>query len=105
MISFATMIVYDSAFIYIDSATSLIDKICRIDAIIDALMTTALASAATDNFTEYVLDDGQTKIRATYKGTDAIFNSINTLERTKQIYQNRLNPRVFRLVPGDSFRR
>jgi len=97
------MVIYDSAFIYIDSATSLRDKITRIDAIIDALLNTALASAATDNFTEYVLDDGQTKIRATYKGTDAIFNSINVLERTKQIYVNRLNGRTFRLVPGKSF--
>jgi len=98
------MVIYDSAYIYIDSATSLKDKICKIDAIITALMATALASATTDNFTEYVLDDGQTKIRATYKGTDAIFRSINVLERTKQIYINQLNGRVIRLVPGKSFR-
>ena len=98
------MEIYDSSYIYIDSATSLSDKITRIDAIIDALMNTALASASTDNFTEYVLDDGQTKIRATYKGTDAIFNSINVLEKTKQIYVNRLNGRLVRLVPGSSFR-
>ena len=99
------MVEYSSAFTYIDSATSLKDKICRIDAIIDALMNTALSAAATDSFSEYVLDDGQTKIRATYKGTEAIFNSINTLERTKQLYVNRLNGRVFRLVDGQSFRR
>lgn len=99
------MVIYDSAYKYIDSATSLKDKICRIEAIIDKLLETALTSASTDNFTEYALDDGQSKIRATYKGTDAIFNSINTLERTKQIYVNRLNGRSFRLVPAKSFRR
>lgn len=99
------MVIYNSAAIYIDSATSLKDKICKIDEIINGLMTTALASAATDQFTEYVLDDGQTKIRASYKGTDAIFNSIKSFETLKQMYKNQLNGRTFRLVPGQSFRR
>jgi hypothetical protein len=99
------MIVYDSSQLYIDSATSVEDRISKIDAIIDVLLATALESATTDNFTEYALDDGQTKIKAIYKGTDAIFNSINTLRRTKIYYQNELNGRVVRLVPGKSFRR
>lgn len=98
------MIIYDSAFIYIDSATSLRDKICRIDDIIDALLNTALESAASDNLTEYMLDDGQTKIKAVYKGTDAVLRSIKVLETTKQIYVNRLNGRTIRLVDGKSFR-
>lgn len=99
------MVVYDSAYIYIDSATSLDDKITRIDAIIDALLTTALKSATSDHLTEYELNDGQTKIKASYKGTDAIFTSINVLERAKQMYVNRKNGRCFRLVNYKSFRR
>ena len=99
------MVTYDSAYLYIETATGLKDKIAKIDVIINALLATALASASTDQFTEYVLDDGQTKIRATYKGTDAIFRSINVLERTKQIYINQVNGRTFRLVDGKSFRR
>ena len=98
-------VVYDSSQIYIDSATSLREKIVRIDAIIDGLFTTALNAAATDNFTEYVLDDGQTKIRATYRGVESIKESIKSFETIKQLYVNRLNGRTFRLVPNSSFRR
>ena len=67
-------------------------------------MNTALESATSDNLTEYMLDDGQTKIKAVYKGTDAVINSINALERTKQLYVNRVNGRTMRLVDGKSFR-
>ncbi len=98
------MIIYDSAKIYIDSANSLKDKISRIDSIIDALLNTALESATSDNITEYMLDDGQTKIKTVYRSTDSVFKSINALERTKQIYLNRLNGRTIRLVDGSAFR-
>lgn len=99
------MVVYDSAYIYIDGATSLCDKITRIDAIIDALMTTALKSAADDNISEYWLDDGQSKIKTVYKGTDKVFESIRSFEKIKQIYVNQLNGRAFRMVDSNSLRR
>lgn len=97
------MVVYKSADIYIETATSLRDKITKIDAIITALTATALKSAATDNITEYRLDDGQTKIETIYKGTDAIFKSIHAFEKIKQMYINQLNGRSMRLVDSKNF--
>lgn len=99
------MVVYDSAAIYIDGATSIKDKIVRIDSIINALLITAAESASTDNIEEYQLDDGQTKIKTIYRGTDAIFKSIKSFETLREMYRNKLNGRVFRLVDSKSFRR
>lgn len=99
------MVVYDSAYIYINSATTLCDKIDKIDSIITALEDTALKSAANDDITEYNLDDGQTKIKTVYKGTDAVLKSINSFIKLKQYYVNQLNGRHVRLVDGKSMRR
>jgi len=99
------MVIYDSAAIFVDKATDLCDKIVRIEQIIDALLTTALSSAAHDEIEEYMLDDGQTKIKTIYKGTDQIFKSIDSFERLKQIYVNRLNGRRLRLVDHNNFKR
>ena len=97
------MITFDSADIYIESQATLRAKITAIDAIISALEATALKAAATDNITEYWLDDGQTKIKTTYKGADAVLRSITAYERIKQMYVNRLNGRVVRLVDSKNF--
>jgi len=99
------MVVYDSASIYIEGATSLCDKITRIDTIIDALMTTALKAAANENIEEYWLDDGQSKIKTIYRGTAQIMESIKSFETIKQLYVNRLNGRVVRMVDSKSLRR
>lgn len=96
------MVVYDSSDIYISKATSLKDKINRIDAIIKALEDTALKSATSDDITEYSLDDGQTKIKTVYRGTKGIINSINSLIRLREYYINKLNGRQVRLVDGRS---
>jgi hypothetical protein len=97
------MVYYDSADIYIQSCTTIREKIARIDAIITALENTALKAAANDNITEYSLNDGQTIIRTVYKGADAVLNSIAAFEKIRQMYINRLNGRVMRLVDGKNF--
>ena len=99
------MVVYDSAQVYIESSTNLCDKIEKIDAIIAALETTALKAASNDNIEEYWLDDGQSKIKTVYKGADEVMKSIVAFERMRQIYVNRLNGRVVRMVDSKSFRR
>ena len=81
------------------------EKIEKIDAIIAALEDTALQSAGNDNIEEYWLDDGQSKIKTSYKGTDQIFKSIIAFERMRQIYVNRLNGFVVRMVDSRSLRR
>jgi hypothetical protein len=97
------MVEYDSAEIYIQSKTTLREKIAAMDAIISALETTALKAAGTDNISEYQLDDGQTKIRTMYRGASAVFRAIQDFERLRQMYVNRLNGRMVRLVDGKNF--
>lgn len=94
---------YDSAAVYIDSATSLCDKIARVDAIIDGLLTNALKAAENDNIQEYSLNDGQTVIKTVYRGASAVLESIHSFERIKQLYVNRLNGRMIRLVDVKNF--
>ena len=96
------MVIYDSAAIFIQKATTLRDKIIKIDAIIVALEDTALKSAVKDHIEEYWLDDGQSKIKTVYKGTDAVLESIKSFEKLRQMYVNRLNGRQVRLVDGKS---
>lgn len=96
------MIFYNSAAIFIDCATSLKDKITKIDLVIDALFTNALKAAANDNITEYSLNDGQTIIRTEYRGAQAVMKSITAFETLKQLYVNRLNGRVVRMVDSKS---
>ena len=98
------MVEYSSASEYIDTATSIRAKITAIDAIISALLTVAANAAATDNITEYMLDDGQTKINTVYKGTSGVYASIKNFENLKQYYINKLNPRRVRLVDSKNFR-
>jgi len=99
------MVIYDSSKIYIDSATDICDKITRINDIITALEDTALKSATNDDISEYWLDDGQTKIKTVYKGTDAVLASIKSLITLKQYYVNKLNGRQVRLVDSKSLYR
>lgn len=97
------MVTYNSAATYITSVTSLEAKIARIDAIITALEVTALTAASNDNITEYMLDNGQTKIQTSYRGAGAVLKSIAGFEAMKQMYLNQLNGRVIRLVDGKNF--
>lgn len=99
------MVIYDSSYKYVDSATTVQEKIVKIDAIITALEATALKSAANDDISEYSLDDGQTKIKTAYKGTESVLKSIESFIKLKEYYVNKLNGRVIRLVDGQSFRR
>lgn len=97
------MIIYDSAAIYLDSTTTLQDRIVRLDAVIDALITLSLKAAETANFDEYQLNDGQTVIRTKYRDVMQISNSIAAFEREKQRCVNKLNGRMVRLVDSKNF--
>ena len=96
-------VTYDSAAIFIQTATCLKDKIAKMDAIIEALEATALTAAANDNIEEYQLNDGQIVIKTIYRGVDAIFKSIWAFEKLRQQYVNRLNGRMVRLVDRKNF--
>lgn len=94
---------YDSAALYIESATTMQARVIAIEAIITALLTVAATAAANEDITEYSLDDGQTKIRAVYRGAASVMQSIRNFEALKHMYLNRLNGRGTRLVDGQNF--
>lgn len=98
------MAVYESAQTYIESSRSLRDKINRIDAVIDGLLSNALKAAATDHISEYQLNDGQTVIKTVYRGAEGVMHAIQSFERIKQLYINALNGRAFRLSDHKNFR-
>lgn len=97
------MVVFDSECIYVDSKTTISAKITALDNIIGALMTTALKAASTGNLEEYSLDDGQTKIRTMYRSVDQIEKAITSFEKIRQMYINRLDGRMVRLIDGKNF--
>ena len=97
-------VIYESAAIYVESATSLKDKITKLDAIISALLDIALTATENDNIDEYWLDSGQTKIKTKYRGASAIFASIQNFEKLKTYYQNKLNGHSMRLIDSRNFR-
>lgn len=98
------MVYYDTAYICIDSATTLQSKIVTIDAIITALEATVLKAVGTGNIEEYSLNDGQTVIKTIYRSTSEVIRDLQSLEMIRQRYINRLNNPVVRLVDGKSFK-
>lgn len=100
-------IYYDTTGKYIESCTTLQQKITAIDNVILALIAQLGSPSASnsDNVSEYQLNDGQTIIREVYRGTKGITDALNALEIQKQMYVNRLNGRVHRAVDSKNFRR
>jgi len=88
------IITYNNAGLYIEDASTLEDRIKRLDIIIDALDATALTAAASGHIDEYLLEDGQSKVRTSYRNVTAIADAILAYERIKQMWINRLNKRV-----------
>ncbi len=99
------MIIYTRADVYITSKKTLKDQLAAIDNIISVLMATAATAAVDENLTEYILDDGQTKIQCNYRGIESIVKSIQSLEKLKNFYSNQLNGRMIRLVDSKNLTR
>lgn len=98
------MLTFDSSSIYVTSATTLRDKLTRVNAIITALEDVALKAAANGDISHYSLDDGQTKIMTSYRTAEDVANSIQAFEVIRQRYINQLNGRMVRLVDSKNFR-
>jgi hypothetical protein len=89
--------------IYIDSATSLLDRITRIDTIIDALLLQiSTVGTGHSDIASYNLNDGQTTISTSYTTPELIQNAITGFERMRERYVNKLNGRgmILRDVRG-----
>jgi len=97
-------IIYDSSSIYIESATSIEDRINKIDQIIGVLLGSILKAAEKAHILEYTLDDGMTIVKASYRDPMQVQASIYALERTKNYYIAKLNKsKQVRLVNRKSF--
>lgn len=94
---------FDSEYVYINSATNNLDKIAKIDLVIEGLLDVAIKAATTENISEYSIDSGQSKIKAVYKGTESVYKSITAFRRLRQEFVNNLNGRIFRAVDSKSF--
>lgn len=77
--------------LYVDSATSLVDRINRIDAIIDALILQQATAAPNSNIASYQLNDGQTVINTSYSSVEMISRAIEGYEKLRARYLMRLN--------------
>jgi hypothetical protein len=85
--------------LYIQSATSLKEKADKIDIIISGLLDQQIAAVANSLTDEYMIDDGQIKIKTIYRSADSIAKAIQDYERIKQQCLNQLNGRVRVLRP------
>lgn len=98
------MPIFDSCGLYIQSKTTLKAQIAAMDQIILALNAAILRAATGEDVTEYQLNDGQTIIKQINRGVNAMTKSLMAIESLRQLYINRFNGRVFRLVDSKNFR-
>ena len=91
---------YSSAFAYIETAKDIEAKILKINQIQEALEDAALNSAARSGIEEYMLDDGQVKIKTIYRSVEEIVKSIEGFEKIKQRYINMVQGHVMQLRPN-----
>ena len=80
--------------LYIQSATSLENRLERINNVIGALELLLLENIGNSGISEYNLDDGQIKIKTLYRSVTSISSAIDALEKQKQRLLNQLNGRV-----------
>ncbi len=89
--------------VYINSATSLVNKITRYDQIITALENRIINSGADNSdVEEYQLDDGQVKIKTIYRDINSIIEAIEKFIKLRNTCLRQLNgsARVLRSSRG-----
>lgn len=85
------------------SAKKLKEKLAKIDAVTDSLLTTAMKAALTGDTVEYSLDDGQMVTKQTFRNVEDIEKAITAFEKLRNMYSSRLNGRVRRIVDSKNF--
>jgi len=95
---------FASVRLYLEDASTIADRICRIEAIIDQLLITIAVAALDEPTSEYRLNDGQTVIHAGKRSVKQMTESLLSLETILQVYQNKFNGRSIRLVPHEDTR-
>jgi len=98
------MAFYASPRLYVQDASSIADKITRIETIIDLLLQTIESAALEDDVEEYRLDDGQTRINVKKRSAEQMMKSINAMQYLLNMYQNKYNGRTMRLLDHEATR-
>lgn len=83
--------------IYLETKSSILEKITAIDALIDS-MTLKMADVVGGSdatIDEYWMDDGQMKVKTSYRGVKDVEAGIQALEKMKQRWVNKYNGRDF----------
>lgn len=83
----------------------LLDRIAEVDAVIDALYTTAITSVTNGHIMEYDVDTGQNRQRVKYSSVSQVTTAIKDYEKIRQMYVNRLTPNIVRLSDSKNFLR
>jgi len=102
-----TPVIYESADIFILSATTLEEKIAKVGLVINALLDMSITAAAKGNQAEYNVDDGQTKLKMVYRNVTDITAAVMAYQliQDRLIAQlnNQRTGRVKRLVDVSNF--
>lgn len=91
---------------YISTKTDYSSKIIAIDLLIDKMLLSIAEQSgggSLSGISEYQLDDGQIKIKTSYNSIKDVEAGINSLEKLRQIYINRMNGRTVVLRDVNSF--
>lgn len=101
------VVYYSSVSDYLASKITLQAKITAIDQIILNMQNLILEFSLNGNAGtgDYELDNGQTKVKGTYRSIEDLTRSITALERIKWMWLNQKNGRMTRLSDQANFRR
>lgn len=86
---------------YLESKSKLIGKIATYDLLIEGLEAALLEATLSGHITQYELDDGQMKMRTTYRSITDMTDALNSLIQIRQNYINRCNGRISVLRGGN----
>lgn len=83
--------------IYLETKNSLLERIIAIEALIELMILKIADSVSGSNSTvdEYWMDDGQMKVKTSYRSVTDVEMGVKALERMKQMYVNKYNGRSF----------
>lgn len=79
---------------YIQSKTTLLEKINAIEALIDSMILNTAEAIDNSGVASYSMDSGQMKVTTNYRSVEDVNRGIKALEQTLQMYINRYNGRV-----------
>lgn len=96
-------VIFEKASDYIESCTTLTERIAAIDAIIAQLLTSSVKAAEQGHIDEYWFDDGHVKIRNKYRNVRDMEQSITSFQRLRDLYTNKKMGRITRLMDESNF--